>query len=294
MHDRDGRDGARQRACSVYSGWTGIDALDESMWMNKQTPQSSLHNQNGNPPAPLFDSGAGRASPQPSQLPDDFRQVTWRSIFYSAEHCEIAGVRPVRWLWGVGILLALLWLTGWLPGGYWVSGAICGGLITLTLVLHSLRRADYVTFSAEPLPEISPSALPATDRIPVHVTGALSVTGKERRFTWLPGLYCSFATREHALICQQRQRRVLGIGQWPEAQIGLWYAFIQPSALNDVQWGWLRFDGSAQRAIAIIYRPEATQKTSLRRSTPSERLLLAFANDDDARWVYADLRSDWS
>lgn len=199
----------------------------------------------------------------------------------------------MRWLWGTGILLALLWLTGWLPGGYWVSVAICAGLIALTLVSHSLRGSDYVTFSAEPLAEIQPIALPATDKVPIHVTGALSVNGKERRFTWLPGFYRSFATREHALICQHRQRRVLGIGQWPEAQIGLWYAFIQPSALNDVQWGWMSFGGSAQRAIAISYRPETTQKkTTLRRSTPSERLLLAFANDDDARRVFADLNSN--
>jgi hypothetical protein len=119
------------------------------------------------------------------------------------------------------------------------------------------------------------------------------VSGKERRFTWLPGLYCSFATREHALICQQRQRRILGIGQWPEAQIGLWYAFVQPSALIDVQWGWVHFGGSAQRAISISYHPESTQKkTTLRRSAPSERLLLAFANDDDARRVFADLGSN--
>ena len=256
--------------------------------MNK-LDQSSVHNQNGNSPAPLLTSGAGRAIPKPGQFPEDFHQVTWRSLFYSVQHGEIAGVRPLRWIWIGGILLALLWLTGWFPGGYWVSVAIGGALIALMALSYALQRTDYVAFSTEPLPDISPAELPVTDKIPVYVTGALSVNGRERRFTWLPGFYRSFATREHALICQQRQRRVLGIGQWPEAQIGLWYAFIQPPALSEVQWGWLRFGGSAQRAIAITYRPDTAHKKTLRRSAPSERLLLAFANDNDARRVFADL-----
>ena len=64
----------------------------------------------------------------------------------------------------------------------------------------------------------------------MYVTGGLTVEGSEQRFTFVPGFYKTFATREHALLCQVRPAARVGVLRWPEAEVGMWYAFFQPNA----------------------------------------------------------------
>lgn len=74
-----------------------------------------------------------------------------------------------------------------------------------------LRKRDFVNFQATALPTTSPSLLNPAHKLPIYATGLFSVENKYQRYTWLPGFYRTFATREHALLCQVAARKFLQV-----------------------------------------------------------------------------------
>ena len=162
-------------------------------------------------------------------LPD--RPVdTLRALAYHLDRQRLAGIPVIRCLYGLLIVLALIGLLR--PGvGWWFAGGLLLVLLALWLWLRVQRRHDFVRFT----PQVHAAApgqatlgpLNPAEKLPVYVSGVLSVDTRVRRFAALPGFYRTFATREHALLCQARPRRFGSVAAWPEEEQGLWYAFFR-------------------------------------------------------------------
>lgn len=226
-------------------------------------------------------------------FPADYSAVSWRVLFYRLGRQEILDVSILNWVYSLLALVVLVWLSGWLPGGVWTASVLTALLLGIVVTHGLLSRNDFVVFDTEPAPQLAPQALTAKEKIGVHVTGNLTVHEKFQRFTWLPGFYRSFATREHALLCRCVERRFLLLARWPDEEIGLWYAFVQPQIMRQVRWGTLHFGNAPQRALAITYHvPRSSNARRLRRKPVDETLYLTCANDGDAMRILADLLVD--
>ncbi|MCX6041318.1 MAG: hypothetical protein NTV69_09310 [Caldilinea sp.] len=143
------------------------------------------------------------------------------------------------------------------------------------------------TLSA-PLP--APQPLPPAHKIALYASGLLQVGQKAQRFAFLPGFYRTFATREHALLCQVRPRPIWRIARWPADEVGLWYAFWTASQLTAVTPG--QIDNGQQHlpALAITYCPADPPGS---RQPATTTLYLAFLNEQARSSVLADLLADW-
>jgi hypothetical protein len=151
-----------------------------------------------------------------------------------------------------------------------------------------------VRFSPDPLPPVAgaPMAwpLPPNAKLPVYVSGQLSVDTKVRRFAALPGFYRTFATREHALLCQARKRRFLGLATWPEEEEGLWYAFFYAHQVQRLQTGQVAFDGAQFQGFMLEYQPDKPLDGKTRRRGPQRiTLFVAFPKAADYQAALADL-----
>jgi hypothetical protein len=173
-----------------------------------------------------------------------------------------------------------------------VAGCICL-FVVLQWSLLRLRRRDFVKFQTTAMPAVQPEGLPASEKLPIFATGHFSVENKSKRFTWLPGFYRTFATREHALLCQLAERPFAGMANWPETEIGLWYVFFMPDAIRQIRWGRLAFGRTALPAIAVTYTP-AEAPAARRRNTepPQETIYLAFREEQTGKTILADLFHD--
>jgi hypothetical protein len=143
------------------------------------------------------------------------------------------------------------------------------------------------------MPAVRPQVLPASEKLPIFATGYFSVENKRKRFTWLPGFYRTFATREHALLCQLAERPFAGIANWPETEVGLWYIFFTPGAISQIRWGRLAFGRTVLPAIAVTYTPEETPAARSRNTGPHpETVYLAFTDEQTGKTILADLLHD--
>jgi hypothetical protein len=260
--------------------------------MLPQAPQPPTLN--GNHTAPP-QSGGAFASPQPQTVfPHERLRPALDTVLYTVSRGQIGGISPLRTMqWGL-VLAAALWATGWLPGRWWGVGVWLAILVLLQVSIWRLRQREFVHFTAAPLPTVTPGPLDPKEKLPVFVTGLFGVENKAQRFTWLPGFYRTFATREHALLCQVSHRPALDFAAWPTDETGLWYIFFPPSAIEAVQWGILRFGRTERPALAIHYRHTAVQIPGRRPPpTTTETVYLAFQQETHGHTVLADLRYDW-
>ncbi len=261
-----------------------------------RTPPST----NGYHPAPPATPSGAVLSPgaapsasarRPTVFPPDLERFSPALLLYLLGRGQLGGLTLLRWLWTVGLLLALVWLTGLLPGGLWVSAALLLALLAVTAARILLARRHFVRFVPLPAPAVEPIVLPPPEKLPIHVTGPLEVNGRVRPFTWLPGFYRTFATREHALLCQCRERRVLALGAWPEAETGLWYGFFRPERIRSLQWGQVTIGAIKRPGLAVEHLPETSPNPApgLRKRRTVETLYIACADEATARRILADL-----
>ncbi len=248
----------------------------------------------------------GGVSPAPSQnqpqrskgaafLPD--RPInSFRSVTYAASRGLLGEIPGRRYVTLLLVVLAVLWATGLLPGRWYVVG-----LSLLLLVVHGvtgfvMKRRDYIGFHERDSIDETPARLPASASFPVYVTGRLWVEGGTRRYTCLPGFYRTFATREHALICQVHPRKMLGVLQWPVDEIGMWYAFFQPEEINSVQRGRLSFGPEAMDCIAVDYELYEKEKGRFRNKEKDEcsieTLFISSMDSASIDQILADLQVD--
>lgn len=250
-----------------------------------------LH-RNGTPPAPdLMQGKAVPAAARTQFLPE--RPVdTLRALGYHLDRQRLAGVPLVRWLYGLLIVTALVLLLR--PGvGWWFAGGVLVVLATLWGWLGVLRRREFVRFTrgahAAPAGPQSPAALNPAAKLPVYVSGYLSVDTKVRPFAALPGFYRTFGTREHALLCQARPRRFGGLATWPEDEQGLWYAFFHARQIRSLQTGEIAFDRVAFPGLRVEYEPDRPLDGKSKRRYRRITLYLAFPQTADWEAVLADL-----
>jgi hypothetical protein len=132
--------------------------------------------------------------------------------------------------------------------------------------------------------------LAPNSKLPVYVSGLLAVDTKVRRFAGLPGFYRTFATREHALLCQARPRRFLGLATWPEDEEGLWYAFFYAHQVRRLETGLIAFDQAQFPGLLIEYQPDKPLDGRARRGGPPRvTLYVAFPHAADYQTALADL-----
>jgi hypothetical protein len=246
---------------------------------------------NGYAPAPPQPGGAVRAS-APARFPDDLPAHSGAALLYAIGRGEVAGVTLLRWIVaGLFVLAFLLWLFAgsWLG---WLSLTLCGIAVAAFLAHRLLRARDFVTFTpaADATPVRAPQPLSPSDKVPVYVTGALSVNQRVVRFTCLPAFYRTFATRERVLIGARLPRPILRIASWPERNTGLWYAFVRPGTIASIRTGTLHFGGHSLNAVEIVYDSEWKTERGSRRST--ERLLIGTSLQADIARLCSDLAAD--
>lgn len=231
------------------------------------------------------------AAPRPTTFVQEVIPLSLPVLFYNLTHFTWGDMRLIR-LPQVGLALtAALWATGWFAGRWWVTGLAVALLLGLHWRLRGWRQQDFVHFVANTPPTVKQKQLKPPEKIPVQVTGRFAVENKVQRFTWVPGFYRTFATREHALLCQVGPRRFLWLAQWPTVEIGLWYVFFTPPMIQQVQWGELHFGRHSRPALAVTYLLPA-DKAQRRRAATNETVYLAFADLADGHIILADLLAD--
>lgn len=226
-------------------------------------------------------------------FPSDPPVSSLRTLLYYGSRTLLGSVSPVRWLLVLLVAATIVWAPGWLPGGWAVSLLWLLVYISVLLFVRREQKQDFVRFVEADAPTTSPVRLTPDDKIPLHVTGYFSVEGKWQRFTWLPGFYRVFATRERALLCQTQSTRFLRIAQWPGDEVGMWYIFFMPSDVENVRWGELHFGREPRSALAIEYRVTVPARSRLgREATVTETIYLAAQRAEDLTLVLADLLHD--
>lgn len=230
---------------------------------------------------------------QPTVFPQDHAGHSIQTFLYRVSRHVFAGAPLIRWLL---ILIFLCGIVGFVGFGVgrWVVVPLCLLLILVLLfLLRQWRRVDFVQFEELPPFNVISAPLTPDDKIPVHCTGYFSVENKSQRFTWLPGFYRTFATREHALLCKVDYQKFLGIGEWPSDDVGMWYVFFYPRDIERIQWGRLYFDNQPRLAVAVDRRVTIPATNRLQRDKDViETIYLACATEDDGRKIVADLLHD--
>lgn len=260
-------------------------------------PQTPGH-QNGKYEAPHFLNGAPASttrtptepSAQRTVFPPDPHHADWRRPAYILDQFLFFGAPLRRFVVFLLIVLAALAGLGALPGRWFTAGFLIFAIIGFVWYLRSRRTHNFVHFAPESPPDPVPDRLPPNDKIPIYVTGLLSVEGKYKRFTHVPGFYRTFATGEHALLCLIRDRTIFKAGHWPEEDIGMWYVFFTPDLIQSVKWGTLAFGPDKHPALAVHYRltiPPGEQNR--REQTVDETIYIATTTPDDTTRLLADL-----
>ena len=231
-------------------------------------------------------AGVIRANRKRTIFPSDALADSFSSFLYKAYHHEVGAIRLTRWLVmgliaaTVGLLVFRLW---------WLSGALALAATALIVSIRLWRRRDFVRFQAEALPAVTPQKLRPSDKLPIYATGHFSVEGQYARYTYLPGYYRTFSTREHALLCLVRSSSFLRVATWPPEQTGMWYAFFTPALMHDVRYGMLHFNRQASPAIAVEYDFSYVKPGRSKQEILRETIYIACADQDTAQRVLADL-----
>jgi energy-coupling factor transporter transmembrane protein EcfT len=239
-------------------------------------------------------SGASVIPPQRTTFPEDHPRFSIRTFLYAASHYRMGNASPLRWLLLLLVGIGAFAVVGRWPGRWWIVSFALLLLLALLVLFHSWRRRDFVRFVPGTPPARPAQLLPPQEKAPVLVTGLFSVEHKYKRFTWLPGFYRTFATREHALLCQIAHRSWAALGRWPEDELGLWYIFFVPRDILHLQWGELFFGADARPAIAVTHRvllPK--QKRFGAEQVRDETIYLAFATVVTGEVIWADLQHDF-
>lgn len=239
-----------------------------------------------------------KASASRTVFPTHPLSPSLRTILYNLTFTHLAGATLFRWM--VIVLSAIFALILLAEPSYWIPllAIWLSLVVALAFWRKQLQNEDFVRFEEESAPAFEgfsspPAKLDPEQKIPVHVTGLFSVEEREGRFTWMPGFYRTFATREHALLCQHQDRKFLGLAKPDEETVGMWYIFFRPNDIIQLQWGNLSFGGSPALAIAVTRRVEGTVKKRFgREKVVHETIYMAFLDENDRKQVWADLHAD--
>lgn len=238
--------------------------------------------------------GAPQGShPPPTRFPPELHGVGSGGLLYTLGRAQIIAFPPATWIVAAGVAAALLLALQ--PGMWpWIGAALLVAALVLRLLVWRVVRSGGVRFVPSADADLlggagEPLALPAQSKLPVYVSGCLEVGNRVQRFALLPGFYRTFATREHALLCLRQGGKRLLVAEWPDAEVGLWYAFFKPQQLRALQVGTLHHGRLALTALALEVDATPTRGRVRRRAV--ETLYLAGEAADLAR-IARDLTLD--
>ena len=252
-------------------------------------PQTSLNGHNG--PAKVTVSPHA-AKPRQTVFLDDLPASNWRSFLHHLKVAQVVGTSLLRLITIIWIGATFLGLVGAF-GGVWIGVLLLLALIAFYVQFFIQRRADFVRFAAQKSSEPIPTILPVQDKVAVYVTGECSVEGKHRRFSCLPGFYRTFATREHALLCQVKDRRIFGIASWDSAEVGLWYVFFHPATIRKIEIGNLFYSNQAMPTVAIHYLATVkVNKNGEAEKTAVQTVFVSTLDPSELERIVADLLVD--
>lgn len=224
---------------------------------------------------------------------DDLPISNWQSFLHHLSVAQFAGAPLLRLVTFVWIIVTALGLFGAFPGGIWVGAMLLVGLIVFYANFFMHRRTDFVHFEPQTLAVPAPTPLQVEDKVAVYVTGECSVEGKRSRFSCLPGFYRTFATREHALLCQVKERRILGIASWRSAEIGLWYVFFRPETISRIQTVTLHYGRHALPTVAIEHLAAIKfNKMGEPEKTEQQTIYISAFDAEEIKVILADLLVD--
>lgn len=264
--------------------------------MNRQTtpPQTNPPYTNGHYETPLELSGVSLRRPtplhKPTVFPPDLPLRGVSPILYGLHRFHLGGMPVSRYIASLWLFIALLAGVGILPGR-WLTMILVLLLLAGQIVISLRhRRQQYVTFTSAPLPVLNDTPLEISEKLPIYATGLLSVEGRYQQFSALPGFYRTFATGEHAVLCRAPERNWLGLLSWPPEETGMWYAFINPSDLQRLTWGYLHFGATSHPALAVEYQLELPPGPRRKKAEIRQELLyLASPDLKDAQRLFIDL-----
>jgi len=201
---------------------------------------------------------------------------------------------------GLAVLILLQWwLRGKppLPAWHWLVLALLillgGGLLGLRWWGASRSFVVFVPQAGTPVPAGQP--LDPTDKILLHATGQFEVAGKSHFFANLLAYWRTFATREHAVMAIAHESRFLWLGRMPEKDVGMWYIFFRPEAIQAITPGRLTFGSNQFPALRVAYEHIPSTPSNRKQAKPSEQTVFLAFDDDVARQrVWADLLADGS
>jgi hypothetical protein len=191
----------------------------------------------------------------------------------------------------------------------WVWALLLTAIGVAALVgAESARRTQYVVFAAAPVP-----ARPASEQMPGReradasrwqrpapvsdptdplevdqrlrcwVSGFLGVEGKGRALAGERASISYVRTREHVVMAQVRRTRFLLLAPVPKADVGYWYAFFHPRAVQSVRQGTLYCGFTMRPGLVLEYQDEEGKRV---------QLYLGFEDQDARERLLDDLSRD--
>ncbi len=150
----------------------------------------------------------------------------------------------------LGAILVGAGVTPWSP---WLSLPFALlPLLGLAVDLRA-RQEHYVHFT--PIATtLVPAPLPDGHKLWIRATGWFEVEEKHRIHVWLEGYYRTFPTREHAVIALCVPTSLWGLGRSRAEDDGMWYMFIRPEDILQVQIGDLVFGAERLAGVRLVYR----------------------------------------
>jgi hypothetical protein len=182
-------------------------------------------------------------------------------LAYRLHRHFIAGWSVARWL-GTILVLASLGLLVARRAVTWdvILLAVLSAIYLATLVWAGRKR--YVHFRPAPSAETLLGRAPATpalgpeELVPIQAGGTFTVHGQEQYYVDLDADYESVRSREHIILAQIPPSRFLGLGSWPDHELGYWYIFFQPAMLRQIRVGYLHFGSQPRLAVEVVYSPD--------------------------------------
>ena len=214
-------------------------------------------------------------------------------LFYQLLHHEFAGLHFLRWLQVALFAIGAAADLGWVPGGWFSAGlalALLGGLLAGQ---RYWQARDFVEFTPAEIPLVTPATLPSAAKLPIRASGYFSVENKHAHFAWLQGFYRTFPSREHAVICLKQPSSFLGLGHSPANQLGMWYCFFRPEAVQEIRWGEIRFGSENLPGLVVAHTVHLPRRNWFQPEKDVRKLCyLACPRREDALAILADLLYD--
>lgn len=194
--------------------------------------------------------------------------------------------RPLnRWLFLLSLLGILAVAVDLVESGPVADAAVILACLSLMLVLLWAGRTRYLIFQRAENPSWTTDVpqLAPEEKLPVQASGHFEVSGMRRYFVEAQAYFETVDTREHIVIAWTPRWSFLGLADSPREEVGLWYVFFMPAAIQEIEVGEIHFGLRPRPALKVVYQPESGSR---------ETIYLSFDRPEQREVVLADLRHD--